>query len=544
MLLLLFMVLVSLCLIPSYYMYLVTPTVLVPQHDVVAAVPVETLLQQQPDRSTVRQHEQQQSLSNDWNHQSNQQQKSSIAQKQHLPLFLLHVGLPKTGTTFLQCSLCANANHTEPVLQQDNLVYLGTCPVHSCGLSEWPNQFIYHWHPSFFPNGLTKEAKGNALGPFPYSDLERVDTREKLPRLEPDFMQRVNAVRKQGNQHAMLVFEGCHIFSNRHIQALANFLRPQWNVHIVVAYRPLYDWLPSKYNSVNKPARNPAADAWPNQTVPDYPDLVGAPILPFDLDHRHEFSELVADLEQKYQQHPTQIVRDNYARHFGDDHVHIMPLHLLQQQQQQSAQKGKGDPMLVYLFCFLIPRLLPPQQGSSHSNYVDNPEDGGTISHTCNEVLRGTMDHGEQANPSEELSYDLLAVEAYNQGLFRVTDPSLYRTQRGTVGWKVQKRQERVLKKTAKDFPVECLSNATLQRLEQMSLLMERKLFISNKDNGLSKNDWTDQDEQALRAGFQKAVAKRKYCHVDTKKVLADPEWRLFFKRIGEKKTRNRRANV
>ena len=44
------------------------------------------------------------------------------------PTLILHVGLPKTGTTFLQTSLCGNYQHTEPVLLRDRLVYLGTCP--------------------------------------------------------------------------------------------------------------------------------------------------------------------------------------------------------------------------------------------------------------------------------------------------------------------------------------------------------------------------------------------------------------------------------
>lgn len=44
------------------------------------------------------------------------------------PRFILHVGLPKTGTTYLQCSLCSQFNVSEEVLLKDNWVYLGTCP--------------------------------------------------------------------------------------------------------------------------------------------------------------------------------------------------------------------------------------------------------------------------------------------------------------------------------------------------------------------------------------------------------------------------------
>ena len=46
----------------------------------------------------------------------------------HRPRLILHVGLPKTGTTFLQCSLCSQFKITQPILLRDNWVYLGTCP--------------------------------------------------------------------------------------------------------------------------------------------------------------------------------------------------------------------------------------------------------------------------------------------------------------------------------------------------------------------------------------------------------------------------------
>jgi hypothetical protein len=44
------------------------------------------------------------------------------------PQLIVHVGLPKTGTTYLQCSLCSQFTITEPILLRDDWVYLGTCP--------------------------------------------------------------------------------------------------------------------------------------------------------------------------------------------------------------------------------------------------------------------------------------------------------------------------------------------------------------------------------------------------------------------------------
>ena len=43
------------------------------------------------------------------------------------PTFHLHIGMPKTATTYLKCSLCSNPN-TNLILGQDNWMYIGTCP--------------------------------------------------------------------------------------------------------------------------------------------------------------------------------------------------------------------------------------------------------------------------------------------------------------------------------------------------------------------------------------------------------------------------------
>lgn len=442
--------------------------------------------------------------------------------KRKLPTFYLHVGLPKTGmnkreeisvytvcdlsrillyyfssintgTTFLQCSLCQNANTSAPILLKDNLVYLGTCPK-ECG---GPNQdalFLHHWPTAFFPNGNTKEQTASAIGPIPHNDTKRVhvNDNEPLPQLGEIFVSRVSAARKAGTS-ALVIFEGCHGFSHKHIEALAKFLHgQQWTVQIIVAYRPLYQWLPSKYNSINKPGRNPAAQTWPGMAVQGNPSIVGQPLLPFDLDNRGVFSELVDDIRY-YHQHPAEMVQDNYLRHF--DNVQVLPLQML-----DGIRHDKSvDPMLEFLFCRAM--LLHP-----------TPQ-------TCHAIRDNVIGARMPMNPSVVLDYDMLAVAAYQQGLIQVSDTKSQMIKRGQVGDAIQRRQEHGLGLTPRNFPQKCLPEGKLDRLKKLSLELERRFF---------RDTWSKRQEVFHHNGFD--MNRAKFCWVDTEKLLReDAAWRAFF---------------
>ena len=186
------------------------------------------------------------------------------------PTFYFYVGLPKTATSFLQCTLCAHAAQTQPILQRDTMTYIGTCPFSTCGLRQMPNDhhdstpqnvgFLIHRFPAFFP-GLDP-LRSEHLGPQLHTNATRASEsqQQRLPRLAPALLQSLHAAR---GRHGLLIYEGAHVFPPEHIQALAQTL-PQlgWHdVRILIGYRPLYEWLPSKYNSVYKHKIN---NLWPN----------------------------------------------------------------------------------------------------------------------------------------------------------------------------------------------------------------------------------------------------------------------------------------
>jgi hypothetical protein len=117
------------------------------------------------------------------------------------------------------------------------------------------------------------------------------------------------------------------------------------------------------------------------------------------------------------------------------------------------------------------------------------------------------------ANPSFEFDYDMLANAAHKQGII---DSS--KIQRDRAFYLAKQRQEEVLNATAKDFPLICLPNATIDRLYQFSLASVQRIFPNNPSVQANHDK-----------GFQSRVQRKKFCHVDTNAVLKDPEWREFF---------------
>jgi hypothetical protein len=408
------------------------------------------------------------------------------------PIFTLHVGPPKTATTFLQCSLCANHTFTDEILSQDGIVYLGTCPYNMCGLPEMPTHMIPHRHGSFFVASKTWES--NPLGAHLHNNSVPATTADPLPELHPTFQAAVDRALESG-QDAVAIFEGAHKFSANHIAALAHHLTIQndWNVRIVVAYRRLYEWLPSKYNSITKGA---TGGDWPVKK-PSGGDSSGASIKQvskrqkqakavetFHLDGRGTFSELFREIEETVQ-HPTETVKRNYAQHFAN--ISVIDLHNLK-------ANGIGDPYLEHLVCHVLSSAV----------------------HTCRAVRAGRIGDSTK-NPSVSLHYDMMAVAAQQKEIYTG------KSSRSSVAAAIQRRQEDLLHLSSNDYPLQCFSNETVSRLLNLSLKTEQNLFT---------DDWTTEQESEHRAGFATALQKRKYCSIDTSAILKDAGWQSFLRKL------------
>ena len=567
---------------------------------------------------------------------------NGTGEEEDRPLFVLHVGLPKMATTYLQCQLCANANVTDPILRQDNLTYLGMCPL-VCGRPSIVDrsQYLKNQQKSFFFQSMPTDPNANPLGPYPHAlDPTRANKMKKkttttsnnkkngqmitattantIPKLNPSFVDKVEEIRAKGNG-ILIIFEGCNEWSSRHIAALSRYLKKnRWDVHIVVGYRPLYEWLPSKYNIMNKPTRNHHfAWTWPGVLDTTH-NVIGEEILPFALDNRsagltkktlrrrynkHDdrngFGEYVHEIEVQYQMHPTHMLYHNYRQHF--DHVHIMSLPLLlnhELYQETGASPKSEEPLLEFLFCQML----------SNRDDGDDDDGGGRLPATCRAVREGHMTLTKEVNEAlssnrlVELNYDILAVQAYKYGWIpqggigggpvlrhdhRTTTTTSTMTSRATGGASVAGptrnqvrtmiQQHKETNLTNVDFPLRCLDNATLDRLESLSWLVEQKFFFPNHSNIMASNtskqvvvldpngtgqlmvmnakqeeeeneelssssllSWhRQQHQQRLLAEFQQrhhegfVRAQSKFCSIDAKATLAQHDgsgnWRQWF---------------
>jgi hypothetical protein len=421
-------------------------------------------------------------------------EKLDCKQSRHTrPTLVWHVGLPKTGTTFLQCTLCAarssSANNSvlsdETLLRDDQIHYLGTCPFRDCGLSAMPDRppglalmrhrasaFISaiarvrdykvgegahqirtknlteHKIRSYFASGST------SWGPDPISDgcsYPNCDNRTSYPLLSvaPALLDRLERVRLEyvrtiqsksptdddngaAPASAVIVFEGSHRFDDALVAAFARYLVGdddvsgsdnvssdssvsgcgRWNVEIVVYYRRLFEWLPSKYNSKMKLSLK---SEWPENANASNvkrgrQDSPGWVAPPFDLNDRGAFSTYVSLLEsfsaeasslrRKNVQHPVETVRRKFSRYFGKDSVLVVNPHT------NAQERGVVDPSLYHFLCSIVKanntcrRLTEQEVAADGVTSVSTPLRTAPV----------------PANPSVVMHYDQIAVAAFLHG--------------------------------------------------------------------------------------------------------------------------------
>jgi hypothetical protein len=430
----------------------------------------------------------------------------------HQPVLYWHVGPPKTATTLLQCALCANSDFTDPLLLLDNLVYIGTCPYQACGLHQMPTQFLTHRFYDWFPD-LNRSF--DQIGPVPIatppvngSDRRFYDDDEhqSLPPISSELIQRLEHARNL-NQSAILIYEGAHRFDGPHLAALARLLEEQhWQVQVVVAYRRLYDWLPSKYNSI---AKLLTYDDWPTAESRSNSELISAS---FDLDNRGSFSLLVEQIEKR-RQHPAETVLRNYQQRFSS--VSLLDLHDIY---FLAGSDDANHSLLQYWFCrVMMPTAPSVCEASPHIPLLGNSN-----------------------NPSVNLDYDILAVAAYESGRLPATANRLA-TARDMEAWMLRRGGQAGVRKIEYSpgtavflaasssydplMPRQCLSVDKLERLRRLSETLDRKLFL-----------WTEERRQDHDASFQRAVDRGKFCSINVTAALDLDFWKAFFKKQQNRK--------
>lgn len=305
--------------------------------------------------------------------------------------FVLHIGPPKTATSFLQRAL--STPEAEKSLADDNFVYLGTCPLSGGGSRFRPNGCILHARDSIAP------PNGSITKP-------------------PLFVER--ALDELIGKNVIFSYEGLTRLNPITVERVATFLRPHWNVQIVIGYRPFFQWVLSANNQLTKPKRGKPEVAWPP---------LGAAIAPLDFNRPPVSGWMTLG-------HPTKRSLDKYSQFFN--RTDVFPLHVL----STSGLPPGVDPTLHAFLCQLV---------------KDAPR-------TCQAVLEGRLQVASRTNRSRRLEYDMLATAAYKHKMMHA---NLTRT--------------RVRAAIARSgIPLElnkCLSNETVEGFERLSWSIEQQLF-------------------------------------------------------------------
>ena len=368
------------------------------------------------------------------------------------PVFIIHLGPPKTGTTFLQTSLCSTEGPGF-FLRQDNWAFLGTCPRPKKGV-------MGHSIRAFFQD-------------LPSTKLRRAFVAKVL---------RHSRMRS----NVLLIFEGFWRLTDGQILKLQQLLQPQFHVQVIAAYRPLYEYLPSKYNSISKPPRNPSVRAWPGELTLTT-NITGRVLLPFDLHNRGNFTK-------------------EFVKPIEESKLHIAHSSLLHFQKKgfrgkvidfkASSRYLKGG-MMEDLICNLL-----------------------NATYSCNALRTGAWKPDGSKNPSVSFDGDIIAVAAHGAGLIP-SNVSRKDAKRFCGSFYDRITSQLQANHTKDMWPVKCLPNETLNHLFELSWETHCNLFCSTMaDRQLELQRHLD--------GFQRS--RPKFCYADAERIVQDPEFVSYAK--------------
>ena len=421
------------------------------------------------------------------------------------PVLTLHIGPPKTGSTTLQCTLESHRHN----LEADNVVYVGRpeCPSANIGI-EHKREFRVFEQALVTGYDCQQQLNDN--------EQDIVQNRSyPLPACWDEFVSKLEQYHHDGKQF---------IFSD---EAMANRIartrqyrpglpypwkalkvtleRIGWDVRILLVHRPLYDYLPSVYIEQYKDGPNKrrlrqwfgGGEHCPAQGGREVP-------LPFRSDTGEITIARLLEPHHTLFPIPAQVYELSQSNGYTTILVDMMDKF----PSTRSAPNGKDLDFIGHIVCNELP---------------------GTVS-TCKSLLSQANDSNirdedtplyistRQLNPSLSLNYDFIAVEACRRGLINGTEVG-----RDVARRAVQERQEGELKLSANDFPLICPGETTTEKILVASLEHERRI---------RKGSWSLELESGHNDSFRKkVVAKKKFCVVDSRKVLEDDGWVDFMTR-------------
>lgn len=392
---------------------------------------------------------------------------------------------PILGTTFLQCTLARETSQS--LLAEDSYMYLGRAPDF-CGVP-------------------TIEGDRDQMGSYDFF-VEKDQTQDGRLRISTSFQKLLQNALDRG-MNAIVSSEMLYGMAkyinpnNTAVEVLYRDLSQDWEVLLVYGYRRFYNIAPSWYHESHRIREPDSPDrhhwskytVWPGE-LDEATQARGQAILPFSLALRFDTSrpERFVKRVKKARRKgisDTTIIQDSWGRVFPNSVlINVDELN-------EVSSEHRGDPLLVYLFCIVLPNS--PRLCEASRN--------GTIGVVSDLNI----------NPSSSFNYDMLACEAYERGLLQNNNKS-----RLEVGSLVRHRHEHELGRTQHEFPLDCLPDRELTWLLEISLRVEGNVYPERANM---------QGEQlaAYERDFRKRVDAKKYCSINTTQTLQDEDWVAFF---------------
>jgi hypothetical protein len=306
------------------------------------------------------------------------------------PTLVLHVGPLKTGSTTIQ-TLVLNNKKIAKALSMDN-VTVGDAYFNFVYMGKLIDQCLQVPH-----------------------ECDHSIVNEYFKSINADY---------QPDPH-LTVIKSCETYSvlpnNKLTKELLRTLQDKWNVKVLVVYRRLTSWLPSRYTQARKGHmfRSRAG------TFKPYPRPNRKTGMTFPM-----FYDQMTDREKR----DSLVTKEYYDEVFGPEHVRVLDMH---------AQEG----LAVEFVC-----------------------KGLNASRAC-ETIKGWENKVANSNDIFKLDHDLLVLEAHRQGL--IQGKSFVSRHEAT---QAVQRQLELGNMTMADLPQTCLSQEHQDIMWERSLLMENLL--------------------------------------------------------------------
>mmetsp|Transcript_32718 Transcript_32718/g.79509 ORF Transcript_32718/g.79509 Transcript_32718/m.79509 type:complete len:523 (-) Transcript_32718:307-1875(-) len=435
-------------------------------------------------------------------------------QQEQWPTLTLHVGPPKTATTSIQCGL---HHWSEELAVEDSIYYIGKpCP-----------------RTGPLPNNETT-LNGHKLL------MCLIDGNTHCGGYD-EFHKRLQR-HKSVNHDVVYSNEG---FANHLVDedvawdALKSLLKG-WNVRIVIGYRHYFEWIRSlyyqqtlnkKFYKLNWPGQNGVGRSHPSfLTYLDY-HLT-----------RYETNDLSVDgghSAHSYGHHLTLSTYKKYAKHFQD--IQVLDLYTTTTATTDKTTIDNSIGIITQFVCHMIPNTIKTceriKKDWTDSKAITSSNTAAGADATDNShsnTSPGGTSTTIQRRASKSFDAQRIAEAAYEIGYI---DKSMSKE-------KIVKQIEKELSRRGMDnnSPTQlhdflsCPSQSLEQRLIDASIQFEkniRDLTAQSSNSIFNDDDWETVRQRHLSL-FENAKGDRRFCEVDTEKLLHEKEWGTFLQQIGK----------